>query len=96
MAKAAKKKAPSKANVEIAVRRARAYADMEELAAATGRRRVFLRCAETAVRKAEQGAGLKYAKESEIDDEILVTLEKVIKAWTDLRDKILNMKSAKG
>lgn len=61
-------------------------------AAATGRRRVFLRCAEDVVRKAEQGAGLKDAKESEIDDEILVTLENVIKAWTVLRDEILNRK----
>jgi hypothetical protein len=75
---------------EVAAHRAKAYANMEDEAAATGRRRVFLRCAENAVRKAEQGAGLKYAKESEIDDEILMTLEKVIKAWTDLRDEILN------
>jgi hypothetical protein len=61
-------------------------------AAATGRRRVFLRCAEDAIRKAEQGAGLKDAKESEIDEEILMTLDKVIKAWTSLRDEILNRK----
>jgi hypothetical protein len=64
----------------------------EAAAAATGRRRVFLRCAEDAVRKAEQGAGLKDAKEPEIDDEILMALEKVIKAWTCLRDEILNRK----
>lgn len=63
-----------------------------EEAAATGRRRVFLRCAEDVVRKAEQGAGLKDAKESEIDDEILMTLESVIKAWVSLRDEILNRK----
>jgi hypothetical protein len=61
-------------------------------AAATVRRRVFLRCAEDTVRKAEQGAGLRDAKRSEIDDEILVTLERVIKAWTVLRDEILNRK----
>lgn len=63
-----------------------------EVAAATGRRRVFLRCAEDAVRKAEQGAGLRDAKKSEIDDEILATLESVIKAWVSLRDEILNRK----
>jgi hypothetical protein len=63
-----------------------------EEAAAAGRRRVFLRCAEDAVRKAEQGAGLKDAKESEIDDEILMTLENVIKAWTSLRDEISKRK----
>lgn len=61
-------------------------------AASTGHRRVFMRCAEDAVRKAEQGAGLKYVKASEIDDEILMTLENVIKAWTSLRDEILNRK----
>ena len=61
-------------------------------AEATGRRRIFLRCAEDAARKAEQGAGLKDARESEIDDEILMTLEKVIKAWTSLREEILNRK----
>jgi hypothetical protein len=61
-------------------------------AAATGRRRVFLRCAEDSFRKAEQGAGLKDAKESEIDDEILEALENVIEAWTSLRDEILNRK----
>jgi hypothetical protein len=88
---------PTKQTKEsIEAKRAKAYAEMEEAAAATGRRRVFLRCAETAVRKAEQGAGLKYAKESEIDDEILMTLEKVINAWTNLHDEILNRKSAKG
>jgi hypothetical protein len=59
-------------------------------AASTGHRRVFMRCAEDAVRKAEQGAGLKFVKE--IDDEILMTLEKVIEAWTSLRDEILNRK----
>ena len=61
-------------------------------AEATARRRVFMHCAENALRKAEQGAGLKFAKKSEIDDEILATLEKVIEAWTALRDEILNRK----
>lgn len=61
-------------------------------AAATVRRRVFLRCAEDAIRKAEQGAGLKDAKRSEIDEEILVSLNKVVEVWTSLRDEILNRK----
>lgn len=63
-----------------------------EDAAATNRRRVFLRCADDVLRKAEQGAGLKEAKEPEIDDEILVTLDKVINAWIGLREEILNRK----
>lgn len=63
-----------------------------EDAAATNRRRVFLRCAEDALRKAEQGAGLKDAKQSEIDEEILASLNKVVEAWTSLRDEILNRK----
>lgn len=66
--------------------------ELADEAASTGRRRVFLRCAEDVVRKAEQGAGLKFAKETEIDEEILMTLEKVIEAWTSLRDEILNRK----
>lgn len=66
--------------------------ELESEAAATGRRRVFLRCAEDVVRKAEQGAGLRDAMKSEIDDEILTALEKVIEVWTSLRDEILNRK----
>lgn len=67
-------------------------AGMINEAAATVRRRVFLRCAEDAIRKAEQGAGLKDAKRSEIDEEILASLNKVVEVWTSLRDEILNRK----
>lgn len=62
---------------------------MIEAAEAVSRRRIFLRCAEDVLRKAEQGAGLKFSKGSEIDDEIVTALESIIQAWTDLRDEIL-------
>jgi hypothetical protein len=65
---------------------------MAEEAAATGRRRIFLRCAEDAARKAEQGAGLKDAKASEIDDVIMTNLNKTADAWASLRDEILSRK----
>jgi hypothetical protein len=67
-------------------------ANLMDAAEATARRRVFLRCAEDALRKAEQGAGLKFAKEAEIDDEVLTEIDRVIKAWTALRNDILNRK----
>lgn len=67
-------------------------AELIEQAAITGRRRVFLRCAEDAARKAEQGAGLKDAKKSDIDDEILTALQTVINAWVSLRDEMLKRK----
>ena len=63
-------------------------AELVNAAAATMRKRVFLRCAESAIRKAEQGAGLRDAKRGEIDSEIWETLNRVIKTWTKLRDEI--------
>jgi hypothetical protein len=57
-------------------------------AAATVRRRVFMRCAADTIRKAEQGAGLRDAKGEEIDDEIMTTLNSIVRAWTRLRDKL--------
>ena len=58
--------------------------EMDNEASATMRLRIFLRCAEDALRKAEQGAGLEYAKASEVDDEILDALDAIIQAWSEL------------
>ena len=60
-------------------------ADMVDAANATARRRIFMKCAADSIRKAEQGAGLRDARGSEIDREILQTLGQVIKTWSDLR-----------
>lgn len=72
--------------------RQRITGDVDEAVAAIDRRRVFLRCAEDAARKAEQGAGLRDAKKSDINDEILTALQSVINAWVSLRDEILKRK----
>jgi ParB-like chromosome segregation protein Spo0J len=62
----------------------------DEIAAnAAIRRRVFFNCAESARRKAEQGAGLRDADGSEIDSEILAAIESVIKAWSELLHDVL-------
>jgi hypothetical protein len=61
---------------------------LAEQAAATMRRRVFLRCASDAVRKAKQGAGLRDAKGSEIDLEILMSIREVCDAWRELHDEV--------
>lgn len=63
-------------------------ADMVDTASVTNRRRVFLRCAADSIRKAKQGAGLRDARGSEIDREVLQTLGQIIKAWTDLRAEL--------
>jgi hypothetical protein len=55
----------------------------DEIAAnAAIRRRVFFNCAESARRKAEQGAGLRDADGSEIDSEILAAIESSCTATT--------------
>ena len=52
------------------------------------RRRVFMKCADYAIRKAEQGAGLADARGSEIDMEILQTFNRVLTAWSNLRAEL--------
>jgi hypothetical protein len=60
------------------------------------RRKVFMRCASDAIRKAQQGAGLIDAEGSEIDDEVLDTLKRVIEAWTTLRDTLEKRRNSDG
>lgn len=62
--------------------------EMIEAANAANRKRVFMRCASTAIFKAEQGAGLRDAKGPEIDSEIIKTLDRVIRVWSDLRAEL--------
>lgn len=62
--------------------------EIDNQASATMRRRLFLRFAEDVLRKVEQGAGLKFAKASEIDRAILSTLDDIVRAWSKLRDEI--------
>ena len=68
----------------------------EEHYDAVNRRRVFDRCAADVVRKAEQGAGLIEAIGTEIDNEILETLDRVIDAWTTLRNILIERKNQNG
>jgi hypothetical protein len=63
-------------------------ADMMAAYEAVQRRRVFLNIAENVLRKGEQGAGLKFAQPAEIDDEIVMTLKRIIKVWSDLCDDL--------
>jgi hypothetical protein len=51
-------------------------------------KRVFMRCAADAIRKAEQGAGLAHLKGAEIDDEIVSVLSNVVAAWTKLLEDV--------
>ncbi|MBR1153149.1 hypothetical protein [Bradyrhizobium sp. JYMT SZCCT0428] len=52
------------------------------------RRRIFVKSADYAIRRAEQGAGLRDARGSEIDKEIFQLCNRVITAWSSLRAEL--------
>jgi hypothetical protein len=74
-------------------KRAGITAEMIEAANATNRKAVFMRIAENSIRRAQQGAGLRDAKASEIDDEIMLVLNGVIRVWSELRTDLKRRKA---